>query len=54
VVQSYIIVGAFKLLALLTFPILLYLIRFYQPEEIQKIKGIINTTPVYIRRLLQR
>jgi O-antigen/teichoic acid export membrane protein len=55
VVHSYIIVAVFKLLALLTFPIVLYLLRFYQPEEIQKTREIIRVAPGYLRhRLLRR
>jgi len=54
-VHSYVVVGVFKLLALLTFPILLYLLRFYQPEEIQKTREIIKAAPGYLRhRLLRR
>lgn len=55
VVHSYVVVGVFKLLALLTFPIMLYLFRFFQPEEIQKTKEVIRAGPGYLRqRLLRR
>lgn len=54
-VHSYVIVGVFKLLSLLTFPILLYLLGFYQPEEIQKAKESIKAAPGHLRqRLLRR
>ncbi len=55
VVHSYVIVAVFKLLALLTFPVVLYLLRFYQPEEIKKTREIIKAGPGYLRhRLLRR
>jgi O-antigen/teichoic acid export membrane protein len=54
VVHSYVLVGVFKLLALLTFPILLYLFRFYQPEEIKKVKEIVKAAPGYLKRRLSR
>jgi O-antigen/teichoic acid export membrane protein len=54
VVHSYIIVAVFKLIALLTFPIVLYLLRFYQPEEIKKTREIIKVGPIYLRRRLLR
>jgi len=54
VVHSYVIVGAFKLLALLTFPIVLYLLRFYQPEEIQKTKQIFKMVVSYFKQRLNR
>lgn len=52
VVHSYVIVGVFKLLALLTFPVLLYFFGFYQPEEIKKAKEIIKAAPGYVKRRL--
>jgi O-antigen/teichoic acid export membrane protein len=53
--ESVIITGVFKLLALLAFPALLYLLRFHHPEEIQKIKEIIKASPGYLKqRLLRR
>jgi len=47
--ESGIIVGVFKLLSLLAYPILLYIFRFYQPEELQKVKEIIKGFPGYIK-----
>ena len=35
-VHSHLIVGVFKLLTLLAYPILLYMLRFFKPEELQK------------------
>ena len=53
--ESTIITGVFKLLTLLAFPVLLYLLRFYHPEEMQKIKEVIKASPGYLRqRLLGR
>lgn len=53
--ESTIITGVFKLLTLLAFPVLLYLLRFYRPEEIQKIKEVIKASPGYLKqRLLRR
>jgi O-antigen/teichoic acid export membrane protein len=55
IVHSYVVVGAFKLLALLTFPIVLYLFRFYQPAEIKKAKEVVRASPGYLRqRVLRR
>ena len=47
--ESGIVAGVFKLLSLLAYPILLYIFRFYQPEEIQKVKEIIKGLPSYIK-----
>jgi peptidoglycan biosynthesis protein MviN/MurJ (putative lipid II flippase) len=52
--ESGIITGLFKLLTLLAFPVLLYLLRFYHPEEIEKIKEVIKASPGYLKRRLSR
>jgi O-antigen/teichoic acid export membrane protein len=40
--ESAYVAGVFKILALLTFPVLLWLIRFYRPQEIQKVRDVIK------------
>jgi len=52
--QSGVITGGYKLLTLLTYPILLYLFRFYQPEEIKKVREIIKTAPDYFKAISTR
>jgi O-antigen/teichoic acid export membrane protein len=47
--------GLLKLLSLLGFPLLLFALRFFKPEEVQKAKEIIRAGPGYLRqRLLRR
>jgi O-antigen/teichoic acid export membrane protein len=50
--QSGVVTGVYKLLTLLAFPIILYLFRFFQPEEIQKAKEIVRAAPGYLKRRL--
>jgi O-antigen/teichoic acid export membrane protein len=52
--QSGVVTGVYKLLTLLAYPILLYVFRFYHPEEIQKTKEIIKAAPGYLKRRLLR
>jgi O-antigen/teichoic acid export membrane protein len=53
--QSGMKAGVYKLLTLLAFPILLYLLKFFQPQEIQKTKEIIRAARGYLRcKLLTR
>lgn len=52
--DSRIVTGVFKLLTLVAYPILLYLLRFYHPEEIQKVREMVRTSPEYVRRKLRR
>lgn len=52
--QSGAVTGAFKSLALLTYPILLYVFRFYQPEEKKKVWEIIKSARGYAARKVGR
>ena len=50
--DSAYVAGVFKLLALLGFPILLYVLRFYRPDEIKKGKDLARFALGYVRRRL--
>ena len=52
-VHSHVTVGAFKLLILLTFPGLLYLLGFYRREEISKARELIGLSPAYAQSILR-
>ncbi len=54
VVHSYKIVGLLKVLALMTYPVILYLFRFYHPAEIQKVRELVRSAPTRIRKKLGR
>lgn len=54
VVHSYVIVGVFKLLALLTFPVVLYFLGFYHTEEILKAKAVVKALPGYVKSRLRK
>jgi len=47
--ESAYVAGLFKLLALLTYPILLYLFRFYRDDEINKAKDMIRIASGYLK-----
>lgn len=47
--DSAIIAGVLKLLILLGFPVLLYLFKFFKPEEIQKAKSVFKIARGFIR-----
>lgn len=53
-VHSYLMVGAFKLVILFTYPALLYLLRFYRPAEIRKTRELICLTPQFVRQKLHQ
>lgn len=50
--DSVIVTGVLKLLTLLAYPILLYSLRFYHPEEIHKVREIVGSALTYIRKRL--
>jgi O-antigen/teichoic acid export membrane protein len=47
--DSEIIAGVLKLFSLLGFPVLLYLFKFFKPEEIDKAREILQIAPRYFR-----
>lgn len=44
--------GVFKILTLLMYPVVLYIIGFYRPEELEKAKDFVRHAPRYIRNLI--
>jgi len=47
--DSAIVAGVLKLLSLFGFPILLFVFRFFKPEEIQKTRKILRAAPGYVK-----
>jgi O-antigen/teichoic acid export membrane protein len=51
---AHIIVGVSKVLLLLCYPVLLYAIRFFRPEEINMIRTLVRSVPGYVAQRLGR
>jgi O-antigen/teichoic acid export membrane protein len=51
-VHSHVIVGGGKVLLLLTYPVLLYAIKFFRPEEIGLFKQSVRSATAYVARKL--
>jgi O-antigen/teichoic acid export membrane protein len=51
---AHVIVGVLKLLLILTYPVLLYALRFFRPEEIRIMTQLVRSAPAWVTRRFGR